>query len=108
MQFGLKDQHIDKIRKVFANYPNVREVIIYGSRAKGTHKHSSDIDLVVKGDDLTLRYLNRIDRELDDLLLPWKIDLSLYKQIDNQELLAHIERVGEVFYQRSEKRVGEN
>ncbi|PSR05223.1 MAG: hypothetical protein BRD50_01590 [Bacteroidetes bacterium SW_11_45_7] len=107
MQFGLKDQHVDKLRKVFAHYPNVSEVIIYGSRAKGTHKHTSDIDLVVKGEDLTLRYLNCIDRELDDLLLPWKIDLSLYRQIDNQDLLAHIERVGLVFYKRSEKTVSE-
>ena len=42
----------------------------------------------------------QIEREIDDLLLPWKIDLSLYEHIESQQLREHIERVGKVFYQR--------
>jgi Protein of unknown function DUF86 len=38
--------------------------------------------------------------ELDDLLLPYMIDLSLYAQIDNPALREHIDRVEVVFYQR--------
>lgn len=107
MQYGLKDHHIEAIRNVFTDHPQVSEVIIYGSRAKGTHQQASDIDLAVKGDDLSLRELHRIDRELDDLLLPWKIDIALYRQIDNQQLLAHIERVGLVFYKKEQKTANE-
>ncbi len=106
MTYGLKDTHIDKIKGVFAQYPKLQEVILYGSRAKGTHKHASDIDLVLKGDDLTLHDLYSIEQALDDLLLPWKMDVSLYHHIDNQQLLAHIERVGVVFYAKREE-VGE-
>jgi hypothetical protein len=40
---------------------------------------------------------------LDDLLLPYKIDLSLLREIDNPQLLDHIDRVGQVFNQRSEQ-----
>jgi hypothetical protein len=42
----------------------------------------------------------RIENELDDLLLPWKIDLAIRQRIDNAELLSHIERVGKTLYRR--------
>ncbi len=71
-------------------------MILYGSRAKG-----SDIDLTIVGDALTQSHLLKIANELDDLLLPYKIDLSLMRQIEDEALLEHIRRVGEVFYERA-------
>ena len=98
--FGLKESIIDKIREVFSHYPEVKEVILYGSRAMGNYKNGSDIDLTLKGDELNLAILNKIDWELDDLLLPYTFDLSLYKHIDNPDLINHIKQVGKVFYTR--------
>ncbi|MBN4067435.1 nucleotidyltransferase domain-containing protein [Simkania negevensis] len=98
MLFGLTDENIKKIREVFAHYPQLKEVILYGSRAKGTFKHGSDIDLTLKGTSLDLALLSRISDELDLLLLPYTFDLSIFKQISNQNLLDHIARVGRVFY----------
>ncbi len=69
-----------------------------GNHPKGTFRNGSDIDLTLKGDALTHRELGKIDMELDDLLLPYKIDLSLFRQIDNPNLIDPIERVGLVFY----------
>jgi uncharacterized protein len=101
MKFGLKKDTINKINAVFASHPDVEEVVIYGSRAKGSEKQSSDIDLTVKGNNLSLSSLNRIAAEIDDLLLPYTIDLSVYNQINNEDLLEHIERVGKIFYKKS-------
>jgi hypothetical protein len=42
----------------------------------------------------------RIDADLDDLLLPWVIDLSVFASITHPALRAHIERVGKVLYRR--------
>ena len=95
---GLSANTIDKINAVFARYPSIEQAILYGSRAKGTFRNGSDIDLTLKGENITHRELSRIENELDDLLLPYKIDLSLFRQIDNQNLIGHIERVGVVFY----------
>ncbi len=100
MPFGLRPEVIEKICSVFAHYPQVDTVLLYGSRAKGTFKDGSDIDLTIKGADLNLTVLNRIDNELDDLLLPWVFDLSIYTQIQSSELIEHIDRVGIVFYTR--------
>ena len=47
MKFGLKESDIELIKKVFSNYPEVEKVILYGSRAKGTYKPASDIDLTL-------------------------------------------------------------
>jgi predicted nucleotidyltransferase len=99
MPFGLTEDTIDKIRGVFAQYPQVAEVILYGSRAKGTHHNGSDIDLTLKGEGLGLALVNRIGNDIDDLLLPYTLDLSVFQQISNPDLVDHIHRVGVAFYQ---------
>ena len=99
MSFGLTEETVNKIKGVFAQYPQVTEVILYGSRAKGTHHNGSDIDLALKGKGLGLALVNRISDDLDDLLLPYTLDLSVFKQISNPDLVDHIHRVGVAFYQ---------
>lgn len=83
---------------MFAGYPQIQQVILYGSRAKGTQRNGSDIDLAIQGEELTLPQLLKIENELDDLLLPYHVDLTLLHQIDNPKLAEHIRRVGKVFY----------
>lgn len=101
MKYGLKPDVIARINYVFATHSEVERVVLYGSRAKGTHRASSDIDLCLKGEKLTLPLLLKIGNELDDLLLPYKIDLSTFHALDNQELIEHIQRVGVVFYSKT-------
>ena len=72
----------------------------YGSRAKRCHRNGSDIDLSLQGGRLDDRALNRIANELDELLLPWQIDLCHFDRLTHLELVAHIERVGVVLYER--------
>lgn len=69
-------------------------------RAKGAHKPGSDIGVVLKGKELTLQDLIQISLSLDDLLLPYAFDLSLYHRIDNANLLAHIGRVGKNIFRK--------
>lgn len=94
MRYGLKDNIVKNIQNVFAAFPQVEKVILYGSRAKGSFKNGSDIDLTIKGESLKLNTLHKISLELDNLYLPYTIDLSIYKHINNKELLEHIDRVG--------------
>lgn len=97
--FGLKQTYIEAIGQCFARYPQIEQVIIYGSRAKGSYRSGSDIDLTIVG-HLDYQSLMKLENQLDDLLLPYKIDLSLKHQINNPDLLNHIERAGKVFYQK--------
>lgn len=97
MQFGLSTEDINKIKEVIARFPEVERVIIYGSRAKGNYKPSSDIDLTLVGEKLTLTLLQTLENEIDDLLLPYKFDISNFHHISNPDLINHIERVGMEF-----------
>lgn len=99
--FGLEKKIILRIHEVFAGVPTVEQVIIYGSRAKGDYRPASDIDLTVKGVAVTWQDLQTIERKIDDLLLPYKADLSLYDHIDNENLIDHIKKVGKVFYEKA-------
>ena len=80
----------------------MEKAILYGSRAKGNFKRGSDIDLCLVGARLSMALLLNIDNQLDDLLLPYKIDLSIRDHIDNPDLHSHIERIGTDFYRREE------
>ena len=103
LRFGLKESTIDSINAVFADHPQVEQVILYGSRAKGNYRRGSDIDLTIIGEGVTLSELLRIETELDDLLLPYKIDLSLLHKIQDPDLIDHIKRIGAIFYRKLTK-----
>ena len=102
VRFGLRESTIVRLQEVFARYPEIEQGILYGSRAKGTFRPGSDIDLTLKGDSITLALCLKVSIDLDDLLLPYKVDLSIWQMIDNPHLREHIDRVGIKFYSRSE------
>ena len=72
MTFGLSDATIEKIRSVFARHPQVEKAVLYGSRAKGTFRNGS------------------------------YIDLSLFAHIRDADVIDHIRRVGVAFYEKSD------
>lgn len=98
MRFGLSETTIVKLQAIFSHHPQIDRVILYGSRAKGNFKTGSDIDLCLLGTQLNLDLLSKILEEIEELLLPYTVDLSLYSELDNQDLKSHIDRVGQVFY----------
>jgi predicted nucleotidyltransferase len=98
--FGLKTSTIEAIQQVFAQYPDLEKATLYGSRAKGNYRPGSDIDLTLEGERLDLNTLHKIEDAIDELLLPYKMDLSLLSHVGNVELLDHIKRVGMTFYER--------
>jgi len=101
-QFGLKEATIQSIRNVLEQYPKVEKATLYGSRAMGRYKIGSDIDLTLHGGpSLTLTTLFKIMDDMDELLLPYTLDLSIYHTIHDDDLLDHINRVGVVFYERN-------
>jgi predicted nucleotidyltransferase len=106
LRFGLKKTVIEKIRGVFAKYPQIDKAVIYGSRAKGNYKNGSDIDLTLYGGDgLDPKILYKILTEIDDLLLPYTVDLSIFHDLSDSDFIEHIQRVGVVFYEKQKNKV---
>ena len=96
-QWGLSATELNRILQVLSTHPKVSQAIIYGSRALGTHRPGSDIDLTLTG-NLEWADLQKIETELDNLDLPYSIDISLASQIENPALQKHIEQHGQTLY----------
>ena len=99
MPYGLERDTVERMHKVFAAHSAVKTVVLYGSRAVGNYRKGSDIDLTFFGQELQYDELRKIDLELDDLDLPYMIDASLYRMLDNEALKENIQRAGVAFYE---------
>lgn len=99
--FGLPPTTMEKLNSVFAQHAAIDSVLIYGSRAKGNYRAGSDIDLTIKGDEIPFAEFMQIEDQIDDLMLPYTVDLSQYRQLENTDLIAHIDRVGVTIYDKN-------
>ena len=97
---GLPDETIAKLCGIFSQYPAIHSLLLYGLRAKGNYQPGLAIDLSIQAPALGVADLLVIDNQIDDLLLPWTVDLSLLHHIDNPELIDLIRRIATLFYSR--------
>lgn len=95
MNFGLPDKLIFDIKNIFNNH-NIDNIIIFGSRAKGTYNNGSDIDLAILN-KINTTDLQKIYYEIDELNSPYKFDILIFDNITNEDLKDHIKRVGKTF-----------
>lgn len=94
--FGLSEKTITEIKNLFSKYSQIKEVKIFGSRAKGNYKPSSDIDLVLYG-NLDDKLLRHIAFKLEELPTPYQFDVLCYNDIDNENLKNSIDKYGKSF-----------
>lgn len=95
---GISEQTLRRIAQVLSRFPEVDQAVLFGSRAKATHKLGSDIDLALTGGLLDWRVVGRIYEALDDLLLPYRFSLIVLDANTDPEVAAHIARVGVSIY----------
>jgi uncharacterized protein len=101
MIHGLHDRDISNIIKASEELPEIEEIVIFGSRAKGNFKKASDIDLAVKGRSITDATIKSLSGRLnEEMPMPYFFDVVHYESISNSDLLDHINRVGILIYKR--------
>ncbi len=100
MPYGLKDSELTNLKALFAKNDRLERVILYGPRAKGTYKPFSDVDITLVGRELTHSDLNRMILDIDDLLLPYMFDISIFHTLKSSDLIDHINRRGIVIYEK--------
>jgi predicted nucleotidyltransferase len=84
--FGLSPAVLHSFYAVFAKYRSIERVGIFGSRAAGTFRSGSDIDLAVFGAQMTERDFAKLWNEIDALPLAFKVDLLHWDGLGNQAL----------------------
>jgi uncharacterized protein len=96
---ALTDSELQTLRDVFSRFSDISEVILFGSRARGTHRPSSDVDLALKGKNLGLDTLAKLRYILEEETnLPYFFDIVIYDRVEIPELKEHIDSFGEVIY----------
>jgi hypothetical protein len=96
--FGLKEERI--LKSSFSKYENLNKVVVYVSRAKGAFKVRSDVDLVITESNIERPLIGQIISEINNSNFPYLLDLQDFSTLNNQQLIDHINRVGQVFYSR--------
>lgn len=94
---GLNSVWFEQLIGCFERYPDIDEVIVYGSRAKGNFTKRSDLDLAIKG-KLDRHRLSLIKLDLEETDLPISVDVLKYEDLSNLLLKDHIDRVGVQIY----------
>lgn len=99
--FGLSVEQLNIINRILTQAANVQSAYLFGSRAKGTNKPASDIDLAIKGIGIQKDDIAALWAAFEESNLPFFVDVRSYEAIRNQELKDHIDRVGIQIYPRS-------
>ncbi len=98
-KFGLEEKTIKDIIEILKRYKEVESARIFGSRARGDYKKASDIDIALFGENLTFFINTKIFYEIDDLYLPYKIDLINFNSIGSENKIKdNILKEGVEFY----------
>lgn len=98
--YGLDVEEMQLLQDIFSKADRLEEAVLYGSRAKGTNKPFSDIDITLKGEDLSEDDLTNITSQLSESLLPYFCDVSIFHQLKSSSLVDHIRRRGKSIYKK--------
>ncbi len=98
---GIPRADSQQLLELIFSHLNVQNVVLYGSRALGRQRAGSDIDLYLEAPSMELGELPELGAELDDLFLPWQIDLQLRHLIAHEGLVGQIKRAGQLLWERS-------
>lgn len=99
-RFGLSESNLRELYDILSSMPHIEEAIIFGSRARGDYKNGSDVDLSLKGRDLTFHDLAVLDDKLYCSYIPYFFDTNDYSRLTNPDLISSIDRDGKVLYKR--------
>ncbi|MFZ4566130.1 MAG: nucleotidyltransferase domain-containing protein [Prochlorococcaceae cyanobacterium] len=97
---GIPEASQQKLLNLLTQQPRLEAVWLFGSRAMGRQRSGSDIDLCLEGMDLSHDDRLRLMAAVDDLLLPWQVDLVLQHELPD-DLRGHVQRVGRCVWRRA-------
>ena len=101
-KLGLFQSDIQEITSVLSRFKAVDEAFIFGSRAKGTFHNGSDVDIALKGRNLSFSDISRISDWLnEETQMPYRFDVLDYHHTTKAALKAHVDRNGVLIFERT-------
>lgn len=100
---GVKEKYRAMIIDILAANDRVDKAVLFGSRATETFTVTSDVDIALFGDRLTLTDQADLAAAIEELTIPQRVDLLLHNTISNNALREHIRKHGVEWYRRREE-----
>jgi type I restriction enzyme S subunit len=100
MTDGLKPEHRQAIIETLSANPKVERIVLFGSRATGTFTLTSDVDIALFGEDLTLSDQAALAEAVAELNIPQRVDILIFHRIANQALRDDIRKHGVEWFAR--------
>ena len=100
MTDGLKERHRQAVIDIIAANARVERAVLFGSRATGTFRPASDVDVALFGDRLSMSDQANLAAAIEDLTIPQRVHLLLYGTVDSAAICKHIETHGVEWYRR--------
>ena len=107
MTDGLKERHRKAVIDIIAANARVERAVLFGSRATGSFRPASDVDLALFGDSLSMSDQVNLTAAIDELTIPQRVHLLLYGMIDSTALRNQIETQGVEWYRRPDTGAGD-
>lgn len=96
MKFGIPDQSLQLIKNTIAQFPQIKQASIFGSRSLGNYRHGSDIDISIVGEEIDYHIVSKLSRVLnEELPLPYYFDIIDYSHLTHKDLKKHINDYGQ-------------
>jgi uncharacterized protein len=100
-RYGIAERSFCLIVSALRARPEIERAMIFGSRAMGTAKHGSDIDIAIEGANVTRHLADELSLELNERLpIPYYVDVVAYNTTDHPGLREHIATHGHELYSR--------
>ena len=101
MQYGLTEQDLRTLKKIFLETPQVEKVILFGSRAMGNYKPGSDVDLAISGSNINFDVVSRLHARLEEQSpMPYFFDVVDLNHLEHPGLAEHIQKQGVIIFER--------
>lgn len=105
--FGVAPGTATRLLALFDGFPGLDAVWIFGSRARGTQRHESDIDLAVDAPGISERQFLALKSRIEALELLYRTDVVWLQAVSDPQFRAEIMNERQVFWRAATSSVSD-
>ncbi len=99
--YGISTKTFELLLETFNQYEEIEKVFLFGSRAVGTQRNGSDIDIAIKGENINSDLIYNLKITFNGRLpIPYKVDVVSYDSLNHEKLNKEISRKSKLIYSR--------
>lgn len=99
---GVSERFIHELLQYCSSNSLIEKVVLFGSRARGDHQQTSDIDLAIYTRNATHSQQNLIEFDMKEMSTALKMDIVFTNRLTKEKLISNILKDGMIIYEQGE------